>query len=40
MAGQGGFFDLDERLAALSRAGDRMERLAAVVDWELFPSGV
>jgi IS5 family transposase len=36
MAGQPGFFDLDERCAALSAAGDPLERLAAVVDFELF----
>ncbi len=36
MAKQGGFFDVDERLAALSRAGDPLERLAAVVDFEAF----
>jgi hypothetical protein len=36
MADQRGFFDLDERYAALSRAGDPLERLAAVVDFELF----
>ena len=36
MAGQRGFFDVDERLAALSRAGDPLERLAAVVDFEAF----
>ena len=36
MAGQGGFFDVDERLAALSRAGDPLERLASVVDFEVF----
>lgn len=36
MAGQAGFFDLDERLARLSRKGDELERLAAVVDFELF----
>jgi IS5 family transposase len=36
MAGQPGFFDLDERYAALSAAGDPLERLAAVVDFELF----
>lgn len=33
---QRGFFDVDERLAALSRAGDPLERLSAVVDFELF----
>jgi len=36
MAGQPGFFDLDQRYAALSAAGDPLERLAAVVDFELF----
>lgn len=36
MAGQAGFFDADERLRALSAAGDPLERLAAVVDFELF----
>ena len=36
MAGQPGFFDLDERYRALSAAGDALERLARVVDFELF----
>jgi IS5 family transposase len=36
MAGQAGFFDLEERLAGLSRKGDELERLSAVVDFELF----
>jgi transposase, IS5 family len=36
MPGQPGFFDRDERYAALSAAGDPLERLAAVVDFELF----
>ena len=36
MVGQRGFFDVDERLAGLSRAGDPLQRLAAVVDFELF----
>ncbi len=36
MAEQRGFFDLDERYAALSAAGDPLERLAAVVDFEVF----
>ncbi|MFC7739145.1 hypothetical protein ACFQX4_26005 [Roseomonas sp. GCM10028921] len=36
MAGQPGFFDIDERYAALSAAGDPLERLAAVVDFEFF----
>jgi IS5 family transposase len=31
-----GFFDVDERLAALSAAGDPLERLSEVVDFELF----
>src|SRR5918995_2115088 len=38
MVGQPGFFDLDERYAALSAAGDPLERLVAVVDFELFRS--
>ena len=33
---QRGLFDVDERLAALSRAGDPLERLSAVVDFALF----
>ena len=36
MAGQPGFFDAEERLRALSAAGDPLERLAAAVDLELF----
>src|SRR6185312_15023622 len=36
MAGQPGFFDAAERLHALSAAGDPLERLKAVVDFELF----
>jgi transposase, IS5 family len=36
MAGQPGFFDNDERLKALSAAGDPLERLAEVVDFEGF----
>ena len=31
-----GFFDLEERLAGLSAKGDGLERLSAVVDFELF----
>jgi transposase, IS5 family len=38
MAGQPGFFDGDERLKALSAAGDPLERLARVIDFELFRS--
>jgi len=36
MAGQAGFWDIDERYSRLSEAGDPLERLNAVVDWELF----
>ncbi|MGZ8896586.1 MAG: IS5/IS1182 family transposase, partial [Candidatus Aminicenantales bacterium] len=36
MAGQPGFFDLDERYAALSKSGDPLERLSDVVDFEIF----
>ena len=36
MARQPGFFDADERLRALSAAGDPLERLRVVVDFELF----
>jgi Transposase domain (DUF772) len=34
--GQPGFFDVDERYAALSSAGDPLARLALVVEFELF----
>jgi len=36
MRGQAGFFDVDERLRALSAKGDDLERLLAVVNFELF----
>lgn len=36
MVGQRGFFDLDERYAALSKAGDPLERLSSVIDFEIF----
>jgi hypothetical protein len=36
MAAQPGFFDGDERLKALSAAGDPLERLSRVVDFEVF----
>ena len=36
MAEQRGFFGLDERYAALSKAGDPLERLSAVLDFEVF----
>ena len=35
MAGQPGFFDVDERLKELSAKGDSLERLKAMVDFEL-----
>ena len=36
MADQRGFFDLDERYASLSQAGDPLERLLTVIDFEIF----
>ena len=36
MRGQAGFFDVDDRLKQLSAKGDSLERLNAVVDFELF----
>src|SRR5688572_2396653 len=36
MGSQPGFFDLEQRLAGLSAKGDGLERLSAVVDFELF----
>ncbi len=36
MALQPGFFDLDDRYAALSEAGDPLERLITVVNVEAF----
>jgi hypothetical protein len=36
MAGQAGFFNVEERLAGLSKKGDDLEHLADVVDFELF----
>ena len=36
MRGQAGFFDVDARLKELSAKGDALERLSAVVDFELF----
>ena len=34
--GQPGFFDVDKRLAALSKKGDPLEAIAALVPWESF----
>ncbi len=36
MCDQRGFFDLDERYAALSTAGDPLERLSSVIDFGIF----
>jgi hypothetical protein len=36
VAGQPGFFDADERLKAVSVAGDPLQRLSKVVDIEVF----
>jgi IS5 family transposase len=36
MRGQAGFWDIDERYARLSNAGDPLEKLDAVVPWEVF----
>jgi hypothetical protein len=37
IAGQPGFFDLSNRYDALSAADDPLERLASVVNFEVFP---
>ena len=34
--GQPGFFDAEKRLAALSKKGDPLEAIAALVPWESF----
>ncbi|MER8786214.1 MULTISPECIES: IS5 family transposase [unclassified Mesorhizobium] len=36
MRGQAGFWDIDERYVRLSAAGDPLEKLNAVVPWEVF----
>lgn len=36
MRGELGFFDVDERLKELSAKGDDLERLNAIVDFEMF----
>ena len=36
MRGEPGFFDGDERLKELSAKGDDLERLSAIVDFEIF----
>lgn len=40
MASQPGFFDLDERYSALSKANDPLERVSGVVDFEVFRSSL
>ena len=35
MRGQPGFWDVDERYARLSEAGDPLEKLNSVVPWEV-----
>ncbi len=40
MSSAPGLFDLGERYAALSKSGDPLERLASVVDFEIFRSGL
>ena len=36
MRGQPGFWDVDERYARLSEAGDPLQKLHSVIPWELF----
>jgi len=36
MLGQSGFWDIDERYVRLSEAGDPLEKLNAVVRWDVF----
>lgn len=36
MRGQAGFWDVDERYVRQSEAGDPLEKLNAVVPWEVF----
>ena len=36
MRGEAGFWDIDERYARLSEAGDPLEKLNSVVPWDLF----
>jgi transposase, IS5 family len=40
MRGEPGFFDIDERLKDLSSKGDDLERLNAIVDFEIFRPGL
>ena len=36
MSGQPGFFDIEERYEALSRAGDPLEKLEKMIPWNKF----
>src|SRR4249920_2299194 len=38
--GQPGFFDAERRLAALSKKGDPLEAIAALVPWESFRADI
>ena len=38
--GQPGFFDSEKRLAALSKKGDPLEAIAALVPWESFRADI
>ena len=38
--GQPGFFDAEKRLAALSKKGDPLEAIAALVPWESFRADI
>ena len=38
--GQPGFFDAENRLAALSKKGDPLEAIAALVPWESFRADI
>jgi hypothetical protein len=40
MMGQPGFFDADKRLAALSKNGDPLEAIAALIPWESFRADI
>jgi len=33
---QNSLFDLENRYASLSKTGDPLERLNAIIDWEIF----
>ena len=38
--GHPGFFDADRRLAALSKKGDPLEKIAALIPWESFRADI